>query len=82
MFAHEIWVQKKALNYLGLDSGNKIQCDATEPIIWLRSEKLPFDGECLADSVFDNTEILFAHCNWVRCPRMIINRNVKQHDVA
>ena len=52
MLVCEIWAQKNSLNYLGLDSGNKIQCDATEPIFWLRSAKIPFDGEYLAGKGF------------------------------
>ena len=69
------------MNHLGLDNETKIQCDATETIIWLTSSKLPFDGECLACKGFENTHRLFAHSNILRCPRMLTNRNAKQCDV-
>ena len=74
--------RKNVLYYLGLDSGNKIRCDATEPIIWLRSTKLSFDGKYLADTGFETIDRLFTHFNRLTCPRILRNRNVKQHDVT
>ena len=50
---------KNVLNCLGLDSENTNQCDTTEPIIWLRSAKLPFHRECLAEKGFENTDRFF-----------------------
>ena len=47
---------KSALTCLGLGSENNDTCDTTEPIIWLWSSKLPFNGECLADKVFQNPD--------------------------
>ena len=69
--------RKNVINYLFLDSGNKIQWEATEPTIWLRSEKPPFDGEYLEDKGFEKTDRLFEYFNWLRCPRTLRNRNVK-----
>ena len=70
-----------ALTHLGIFSENNDTCDTTEPIIWLRSSKLPFNGECLADKGFQNTDRFFAYLSRVRCPRMLRNRDVKQCDV-
>ena len=53
--------RKKFLNYVGLCSVNAEEHDTTKPIIWLRSAKLPFNGECLADKGFENTDRFFAH---------------------
>ena len=70
-----------ALKYLGLKHNAQLQCNDDEPIIWLRSAKVPYDGECLADKGFENTDRYYAHLNRVRCPRMLRNRDVKQCDV-
>ena len=74
--------RKNLLNYLGLGSENTDQCDTTEPIIWLRSSKLPFNGECLADKGFENTDRFCSHLNRIRYPRMLRNRDVKQCDIT
>lgn len=73
--------RNNALNYLGLSNEIKLPLNVTEPTIWLRSAKVPFNGECLADKGFENTDRLFAHFNRVRCPRILRNREAKQYDV-
>ena len=73
--------RKNALIYLGLDTENKLQYDAIEPIIWLRSAKLPSDRECLTDKGFKNIERLFSHFNRFRYSRILRNINANQCDV-
>ena len=48
----------------------------------MRSAKLQFDGEGLADKGFENADRHFSHFNRVRYPRILRNRNVKQCDVV
>ena len=74
--------RRDMLKYLGLGPVDQLQGEISQPTIWLRSAKLPFDGEGLADKGFENGDKYFDHFNRVRCPRMLRNRNVKQCDVV
>ena len=47
--------------------------------VWLRSAKTSVDGEGLVDKGFDRTDRFFAHFNRVRCPKLLRQRDVKQH---
>ena len=71
----------KVMGYLGLIEESFYCRDDYEPAIWLRSTKLPLDGEGLADEGFEHVDRCFARFNRVRFPRVLRSRKVKQHDV-
>ena len=73
--------RRNILKCLGVNCAAQLQVESFEPTIWLRSAKLPFDGEGLTDKGFENVDICFAHLNRVRCPMTLRNINVKQCDV-
>lgn len=68
------------LKYAGMHCNSIKNTNVNEPIAWLRSCKLPPEGEALADKGFENTDRFFANFNRTRCPRVLRNREVKQCD--
>ena len=69
------------LKNLGLCKYSSQEEIIEKPVIWLRSAKMPFDGEGLGDKGFEFTDRIFAWFNQVRTPRVLRKRDVKQHDI-
>ena len=93
---HEKWILRKLilsaylfmssdyrsqlLKYLGFPSNNDATFGKICPKVWLRSSKIPVNGEGLANKEFEDADCSFAHMTRVHCPKVMRTRNVKQFD--
>ena len=68
------------LKCLGFPSNDDATFGKTCPKVWLRSTKIPANGEGLAHKGFEHTYRIYAHMNRLHCPKVMRTRNVKQHD--
>ena len=66
-------------NYLGFETIPSSNYDENVLKVWLRSAKMPVHGEALEVKGFVGTAF-FAWFNQVRCPMILMNRKVKQHE--
>ena len=63
--------QNNVMAYISLPTMFMYNVNNDKPIIWLRSIKLPVDGEGLADKGFEFLDRLFTHFNQVRCSHVL-----------